>query len=319
VRRTRYTMTLSVLRAVSLAGQSLPWSVVVSKAQGAMNALARQVLRAGHGLADLGSALRRQAGEAAAGGLELRCHIDGGLDVPAPAVEALSAAAGEALRNAAAHSEADRAVLTARGSQPGVIAVTVADEGTGFDPARVGPACSGLRNSVRARLSDTGGRAESISALGQGTSVVLTCGPPQAASAPVADPLAWARRMAPRPRLIVVGFMLPILLIGLASLCLRWQDMRWQGAAVAVFLACIGVAALCARCLSQVRMTRATTWGLAAANTILVAVGPLAVARVPPTRTPTGSVPVAGSRLPPSNSSGGRHPAWPPWPSTWPP
>jgi membrane protein involved in colicin uptake len=34
---------LSVLRAVSLAGRSLPWSVVVSKAQGAMNSLASAV------------------------------------------------------------------------------------------------------------------------------------------------------------------------------------------------------------------------------------------------------------------------------------
>lgn len=269
---------LSVLRAVSLADQSLSWSVVVSKAQGAMNALARQVLRAGYGLEDLGSALRRQAVEAAAGGLDVRCDIGGDLDVPAPAVEALSAAAGEALRNAAAHSGAGHAVLTARGSQADVVTVTIADEGTGFDQARVDPARSGLRNSVRARLSDVGGRAEIISALGQGTSVVLTWEPPQAASAPVDDPLAWARRMAPSPRLIFAGFMLPILLIGLASLCLRWQDMRWQAAAVAVFLASVGVAALCARYLSQVRMTPAITWGLAAANTILVAVGSLAVA-----------------------------------------
>jgi signal transduction histidine kinase len=269
---------LSVLRAVSLAGQSLPWSVVVSKAQGAMNALARKVLRAGYSLEDLGSALQRQASEVTAGGLDVRCDIGGDLDVPAPAVEALSAAAGEALRNAATHSAAGRAVLTARGSQAGVVTVIIADEGTGFDPARVGPARSGLRNSVHARLSDAGGRAEIISAPGQGTSVVLTWGPPRAASVPVTDPLAWARRMAPSPRLIFVGFMLPILLIGLVSLCLRWQDMRWQGAAVAVFLACVGVAALCARYLSQVRMTLATTWALAAANTTLVGVGSLAVA-----------------------------------------
>ena len=159
-----------------------------------------------------------------------------------------------------------------------MVTVTIADEGTGFDPARIGPARSGLRNSVHARLSDAGGRAEIISAPGQGTSVVLTWEPPQAASVPATDPLAWARRMAPSPRLIFAGFMLPILLVGLASLCLRWQDMRWQAAAVAVFLACTGVAALCARYLSQVRMTRAVAVGLAAANTILVAVGSLAVA-----------------------------------------
>ncbi len=54
--------------------------------------------------------------------------------------------------------------------------------------------------------------------------------------------------------------------------------MRWHAAAVAVFLAFTGVAALCARYLSQVRMTRAVAGGLAAANTVLVAVGSLAVA-----------------------------------------
>jgi hypothetical protein len=155
--------------------------------------------------------------------------------------------------------------------------VTIADDGIGFDPARVDPARSGLRNSVRARLSDAGGHAEIISAPGEGTSVVLTWSPPPPASAPVTDPLAWARRMAPSPRLIFAGFMLPILLIGVASLCLRWPDMRWHAAAVGVFLALTGVAALCARYLSQVRMTRAVAGGLAAANTVLVAVGSLAV------------------------------------------
>ncbi len=268
---------LSVLRAVSLAGGSVPWSVVVTKAQGAMNALARQVRRGGYGREDLGSALRRQASEAA-GGLDVRCDIDEDLDVPAPAVEALSAAAGEALRNAAAHSGAGRAVLTARGRPPGGVTVTIADDGAGFDPAQVDPARSGLRNSIRARLSDASGHAEIISAPGQGTSVVLTWGPPQPASAPVTDPLAWARRMMPSPRLIFAGFMLPILLIGLASLCLRWPDMRWQAAAVGVFLAFIGVATLCAWYLSQVRLTRAVAGALAAANAVLVAVGSLAVA-----------------------------------------
>jgi signal transduction histidine kinase len=267
---------LSVLRAVSLAGGSVAWSVVVAKARGAMNALARQVLRGGYGLEDLGSALRRQASEAAVG-LNVRCDIDEDLDVPAPAVEALSAAAGEALRNAAAHSGVGRAVLTARGRPPGGVTVTIADDGIGFDPVRVDPARSGLRNSVRARLSDVSGHADIISAPGQGTSVVLTWGPPQPASAPATDPLAWARRMTPSPRLIFAGFMLPILLIGVASLSLRWPDMRWHAAAVGVFLAFTGVAALCARYLSQVRMTRAVAGALAAANAVLVAVGSLAV------------------------------------------
>ena len=54
--------------------------------------------------------------------------------------------------------------------------------------------------------------------------------------------------------------------------------MRWQAVAVAVFLAFTGVAVLCAKYLSQVRMTLAVAGGLTAANTVLVAVGSLAVA-----------------------------------------
>jgi hypothetical protein len=53
--------------------------------------------------------------------------------------------------------------------------------------------------------------------------------------------------------------------------------MRWHAAAAGVFLAFTGVATLCARYLSQVRMTRAVAGGLAVANTVLVAVGSLAV------------------------------------------
>ena len=52
---------LSVLRAVGEADRPVPWSLVVSKAKEALDALARQVLRSRPGLADLGSALRRQA------------------------------------------------------------------------------------------------------------------------------------------------------------------------------------------------------------------------------------------------------------------
>jgi hypothetical protein len=57
---------LSVLRAVSLADPQVPWSLVVSKARHAQGALARQMPRKGHGLADLRSAVRRVAGSAVA-------------------------------------------------------------------------------------------------------------------------------------------------------------------------------------------------------------------------------------------------------------
>jgi len=129
--------------------------------------------------------------------LDVRCDLDVDLDVPLAAVEALSAATGEALCNVAAHAGVRAAMLTARRSQSGGVTVTVSDDGIGFDPARVGPASTGLRNSIRTRLSDAGGHAEVISAPGQGTSVVLTWDPALPGSAPAADPLAWARRMAP--------------------------------------------------------------------------------------------------------------------------
>ena len=93
------------------------------------------------------------------------------------------------------------------------------------------------------------------------------------------EPLAWARRITPGPRLIFLGAMLPIQLSSLVFLCLRWQDQRWQPTAVAVFLGFAEcVATLSARFLSKVQMTRLNVASLAAANTILAAIGSLAVA-----------------------------------------
>jgi len=267
---------LSVLRAVNLADRQVPWSLVVSKARLAQDALVRQMPRTGHGLADLRFALRRVAGSAAE--LDVQCDLDGQLDMPLLAVEALDAAVGEALRNVEAHAGVRSAMLTARRSQSDRVTVTVSDDGIGFDPARVRLASTGLRNSVRARLSDIGGRAEVISAPGQGTSVVLTWSPPRMASALALDPLASARRMAPSPQLIFAGLMLPILLFSLLSLGLRWQDMRWQAAAAAAFGGMTGLAILSARYLSQVRMMRPAAVGLTVANAILAIVGSLAVA-----------------------------------------
>ena len=267
---------LSVLRAVIVADRQVPWSLVVSKALRARDSLARQVPRGGHDSANLESAFRRIAESVAE--LNVRCDIDDDLDVPVSTVEALGAALGEALRNVAAHAEVRSAVVTGRRSRSGGVIVTVSDDGIGFDPARVGPASTGLRNSIRARLSDAGGCAEILSAPGQGTSLVLTWNPPQQPSTSATDPLDWARRMAPSPQLIFAGFMLPVLLSSLFWLCLRWHDMRWQGAATAVIGGALVLAILCSRYLSQVRVPHYQAVGLVAANTTLAAVGSLAVA-----------------------------------------
>ena len=78
---------LSVLRAISMADQLLPWSVLVAKAQQARHALARQVPIGGRGAIALGPALQRQVMESAPS-LDVRCAIEGALDVSPRAVDA---------------------------------------------------------------------------------------------------------------------------------------------------------------------------------------------------------------------------------------
>jgi Histidine kinase-, DNA gyrase B-, and HSP90-like ATPase len=268
---------LSVLRVLAVTEQSLPWSLLVAKVRQAQSALAQ---RAGHdrrGQVELGSALHRQAAEVTSE-LDIRWHIDGRLEVPAAAAEALSGAAGEVLRNVTAHAGVRDATVTARAHASGGVEVTISDQGAGFDPAQVGPLSRGLRHSVLGRLRAAGGDAEIISGPGQGTTVVLSWRPAERSGPEAVDPLAWARRLAPGQRLIFLSFMLPVLLSGLALLCLRWQDMRWPAVTVAVFAGMVCVAVVCARCLSQVRMTRRAAVSLTAAVTVLAALGTLAVA-----------------------------------------
>jgi signal transduction histidine kinase len=268
---------LSVLRAVSVAGQPVPWTVLVAKARRALAALSRQVPADRPGSGGLAGALLREV-RASAAGLDVSCDIEGGLDVPPQVTTALRAAAGEALRNVAAHAGVRSAEVTARDDGSGGVTVSVRDEGIGFDPARVGPASTGVRSSIRSRLRDAGGTAEVLSAPGQGTTVRLTWSPPPPAGAVAVDPLAWGRRVAPPPRLVYLGFMLPQQLSSLALLCSTWQDLRWLGAAAVVFAALAIATAATARNVSRMRMRLRTAVTLAMAVTTLVAAGMLAVA-----------------------------------------
>ena len=268
---------LSVLRGLAVTEAPLPWDVLVVKVRQAQSALTRRIAPDRRGPVELGSALHRQAAEFTPE-LDIGWQVDGPLEVPATAAEALSGAAGEVLRNVTAHAGVRAAAVTARPTGSGGVEVVISDRGAGFDPAQVGPLSRGLRNSVGERLRAAGGDAEVISAPGQGTTVVLSWRPAEQPGAEAVDPLAWARRVAPPPRLIFLGFMLPVLLSGLTLLCLRWQDMRWPAAAAAVYAGDVGAAVVCTRCLSQVRMTRRTAVSLTAVVTVLGAVGTLAVA-----------------------------------------
>ncbi len=96
-------------------------------------------------------------------------------DVPALSaaqVEALTGAVGEALTNAGKHGRAARVTIYVEPGPDVGLFCSVRDDGTGFDPATVVEGI-GLVGSIRARMTDVGGRVEIHSAPGQGAEVCL--------------------------------------------------------------------------------------------------------------------------------------------------
>ncbi|MCF7551226.1 sensor histidine kinase [Pseudonocardia sp. WMMC193] len=92
--------------------------------------------------------------------------------------------AGELLRNAVAHSGAERITLRVGRGEPGWAVVEVEDDGRGFDPA-AGPAEGHLGLLlVRRAVEDAGGRMTITSAPGEGARVAVTV-PEAHAPAPV--------------------------------------------------------------------------------------------------------------------------------------
>jgi signal transduction histidine kinase len=122
---------------------------------------------------DLGSALRATAGrfEDNFGG---RVQVLVADDVPRlrrTEVDALAGAVGEALTNAGKHGAADRVTVYVEPQDRGVFC-SVKDNGNGFDTAAT-PEGIGLTQSIRARLSEAGGRVEVRSRPGDGAEVCL--------------------------------------------------------------------------------------------------------------------------------------------------
>lgn len=87
-------------------------------------------------------------------------------------LQALVAAAREALVNAARHAGVPTVSLYAE-VEPDQVNVFVRDRGVGFDPGAVDAARHGVRGSIIGRMERHGGRAEIISAPGDGTEVRL--------------------------------------------------------------------------------------------------------------------------------------------------
>lgn len=128
---------------------------------------------------DLPTALRDQAARAERRfGLRAEVVVAGVPDWLSPAVvAAVSAAAGEALTNAAKHGNATHATVFVDGDGP--LFCSVKDNGSGFDPAAPTTG-TGIRSSIVGRVDSIGGTATVTSHSGAGTEVVMVVPPPSA-------------------------------------------------------------------------------------------------------------------------------------------
>ena len=87
-------------------------------------------------------------------------------------VEAMVLAGREALLNAAKHAGVDMVSVYGEAGDAGMT-IFVRDRGTGFDPSSIGPAGTGIDNSMVARLGRHGGTVAIDSDPGSGTEVKL--------------------------------------------------------------------------------------------------------------------------------------------------
>lgn len=170
--RLLHDTVLSTLAALARGGLDIDDAMVRQRCAADADFLRALITADGEGgrlAAELATVARSQAGL----GLRVQVHCaDIPPHVPDPVIDAMAAAAREALNNVVKHAGVRQARLTARGDGTGGFTVTIADQGCGFDPA-ADPAGTGLRQSITARLVAIGGNAEVDSGTDQGTSVQL--------------------------------------------------------------------------------------------------------------------------------------------------
>jgi signal transduction histidine kinase len=120
----------------------------------------------------LSGVVRKVSGALGAVGttVTLNDRTDGAARLPLPRSEALCDAVREALNNVRKHAGA-KAVVVEASVRPGRLAVTVRDDGRGFDAANVWG--FGIRHSLVERLAEVDGGADIRSEPGRGTEVGL--------------------------------------------------------------------------------------------------------------------------------------------------
>jgi signal transduction histidine kinase len=102
----------------------------------------------------------------------IEAALHGRRSLPPDVTIALYRIAQEALNNAVRHSAARRITLTLR-QTTGAVALTVEDDGCGFDPSRVGPEQLGLA-IMRERAEAIGASLRVDGRIGRGTTVTAT-------------------------------------------------------------------------------------------------------------------------------------------------
>lgn len=96
--------------------------------------------------------------------------------VPEPVADALVSAAVQAMTNSVKHAGGPevRRSFTIEGTEDGGVRILVEDAGCGFDPAAVASERLGLRVSIIERMRRVGGDVELRTAVGEGTTFVLS-------------------------------------------------------------------------------------------------------------------------------------------------
>lgn len=106
-------------------------------------------------------------------GIEIAVSVEGERPLTAAVERELFRIAQEALNNIAKHSKAASARLEL-GLKPGLVCLSVEDDGVGFDPSSPESSGSGMGlTSMRERAEGIGGRLEIESALGKGTKITV--------------------------------------------------------------------------------------------------------------------------------------------------
>lgn len=140
----------------------------------------------GVGLQVLATGLQRQ-------GCTVQLSAEGAGELPPAAAAMLYRCALEAVRNVAAHSAAEHVEITLRRAGR-TVTLVVADDGVGFDEARLAERSAAGHLGLRALtdlLGEAGGSLSATSAPGRGTRLVATIPLPAAADTP-APPVALA-------------------------------------------------------------------------------------------------------------------------------